>query len=167
MWKLRYFLQRSFKKAELFKEKDKSVNERKRNSLVQWFKGIVKRNEPCKYDIRLVSRILWHKRIIPSLKEWRLWYLILMCDSLQTHHVYSTLKRRGRSFPSCFNVEYTWCVCSVSTAPFQWRLLTFIGKNLWRRVLEANKKQVPLKSYSLKIRIDSVDQILKNKEKII
>ena len=35
-----------------------------------------------------------------------------------------------------------------------------------RRVLEANKKQVPLKSYSLEIRIDSVNQILKNKEKV-
>ena len=34
-------------------------------------------------------------------------------------------------------------------------------------VLEANKKQVPLKSYSLEIRIDSVNQILKNKEKVI
>ena len=54
----------------------------------------------------------------------------------------------------------------VYTAPFQWRLLIYIGKNLWRRVLEANKKQVPLKSYSLEIRIDSVNQILKNKEKV-
>ena len=34
------------------------------------------------------------------------------------------------------------------------------------RVLEANKKQVPLKSYSLEIRIDSVNQFLKNKEKV-
>ena len=33
-------------------------------------------------------------------------------------------------------------------------------------MLEANKKQVPLKSYSLEIRIDSVNQILKNKEKV-
>ena len=32
-------------------------------------------------------------------------------------------------------------------------------------MLEANKKQVPLKSYSLEIKIDSVNQILKNKEK--
>ena len=38
-------------------------------------------------------------------------------------------------------------------------------KNLWRRVLEANGKQVSLKGYCLKIRIDSVNQILKNKEK--
>ena len=34
-------------------------------------------------------------------------------------------------------------------------------------VLEANKKQVSWKSYSLKIRIDSVNQILKNKEKVM
>ena len=33
-------------------------------------------------------------------------------------------------------------------------------------MLEANKKQVPLKSYSLKIRIDFVNQISKNKEKV-
>ena len=39
-------------------------------------------------------------------------------------------------------------------------------KNLWRSVLEANKKHVPPKNYSLKIRIDSVNQILKNKEKV-
>ena len=52
------------------------------------------------------------------------------------------------------------------TVPFQWRLLIFIGKNLWRRVLEASKKQVPLKSYFLEIRIDSVNQIMKNKEKV-
>ena len=39
-------------------------------------------------------------------------------------------------------------------------------KNLWRRVLEANKKQVPPKNYSLEIRIDSVNQILKSKEKV-
>ena len=39
-------------------------------------------------------------------------------------------------------------------------------KNLWCRVLEANKKQVSLKCYSLEIGIDSVNQILKNKEKV-
>ena len=33
-------------------------------------------------------------------------------------------------------------------------------------MLEANKEQVSIKSYSLKIRIDSVNQILKNKEKV-
>ena len=45
------------------------------------FKGIVKRAEPCKCDILLISRILWHKRITPSLKEWRFSYLILTGDS--------------------------------------------------------------------------------------
>ena len=33
-------------------------------------------------------------------------------------------------------------------------------------MLEANKKQVSLKSYSLKIRINFVNQILTNKEKV-
>ena len=33
-------------------------------------------------------------------------------------------------------------------------------------MLEANKKEVPLKSYSLKIRIDFANQILKKKEKV-
>ena len=33
-------------------------------------------------------------------------------------------------------------------------------------MLEANKKQVPLKIYYLKTRIDSIDQILRNKEKV-
>ena len=33
-------------------------------------------------------------------------------------------------------------------------------------MLEANKKQVTLKSYSIKIRIDSVNQILRKKEKV-
>ena len=40
------------------------------------------------------------------------------------------------------------------------------NEGLWRRVLEANQKQVPLKSYSLKTRIDSANQILSNKEKV-
>ena len=36
----------------------------------QWvLKGIVKGAEPCICDIHLVSRILWHKWIIPALKE--------------------------------------------------------------------------------------------------
>ena len=34
-------------------------------------------------------------------------------------------------------------------------------------VLETNKQQDPLKRYYLKIRIDSANQILKNKEKVI
>ena len=40
------------------------------------------------------------------------------------------------------------------------------GKELWHRVLEANKKQVSPKIHSLKIRINSVNQILKKKEKV-
>ena len=54
-------------------------------------------------------------------------------------------------------------------SPFQFtqhQLLIYARKNLWHRVLEANKEQVPLTSYSLEIRIDSVNQILKSKEKI-
>ena len=55
------------------------------------------------------------------------------------------------------------CSLQVYAVPFQWRLPIFIRKNLWHRVLEANDKQVPLISYSLKIRIHFVNQILKNK----
>ena len=33
-------------------------------------------------------------------------------------------------------------------------------------MLEANKKQVRLKSYSVEMRTDSINQILKNKEKV-
>ena len=106
------------------------------------FKGIVKWAEPCKCIILLVSRILWHKRINLSLKEWRFWYLML------TSH-----------FPPWFILS-----CLHSTIPMKAAYL--IGKNLWHRVLQANKKQVPLKSYSLEIRMDSVNQILKNKEKV-
>ena len=42
-------------------------------------KEIVKWAEPCKCVILMVSRILWHMTINPSLKEWRFWYLILTC----------------------------------------------------------------------------------------
>ena len=35
------------------------------------------------------------------------------------------------------------------------------------RVLEVNKKKVPPESHSLNIQTDSVNQILKNKEKVI
>ena len=40
------------------------------------FKGVVKRAELCKCDIRLLSRILWPKRIIPSFKngDFDIWY---------------------------------------------------------------------------------------------
>ena len=98
-------------------------------------KGAVKRAESCKCDNLLVSRILWHKRITPSKGYFDIWY------SLETFRYNFFLK----AYP----------------AQFQWRLLIFIRKNLWSRVLETNEKQVPLKSYSLKVRIDSVNQILK------
>ena len=35
-----------------------------------------------------------------------------------------------------------------------------------KHMLEANKKQVRLKSYSVEMRTDSINQILKNKEKV-
>ena len=41
------------------------------------FKGTVKRAELNRCGTRLVSKILWHKRIIPSLKERRLRHWIL------------------------------------------------------------------------------------------
>ena len=45
-------------------------------------KGIVKRAKQCNCDIILVSRILCHQRITPSLKEWKFCYLILTGDFL-------------------------------------------------------------------------------------
>ena len=65
--------------------------------------------------------------------------------------------------PAIFHQNFTFQVYAV---PFKWRLLIYTRKNLWHRVLEDNKKQVPLKSYSLEIRINSINQILKNKEKV-
>ena len=41
----------------------------------------------------------------------------------------------------------------------------FTSEKTYDVVLEPNKKKVPLKSYSLDIRIDSANQILKNKKK--
>ena len=55
----------------------------------------------------------------------------------------------------------------IYAALFQWRLLIFVRKCLSCSVLEANKKEVSLKSYSLKTGIDSVNQALRNKDKII
>ena len=53
--------------------------------------------------------------------------------------------------------QFTYCHCGKAAYLHQ--------KRTCDRVLEANKKQAPLKSYSLEIRIDSVNQILKKKEK--
>ena len=107
-------------------------------------KGIVKRAESCKCGIFLVSRILWHNRIIPALLQ-KNWDFDVLFSPATFHHDFSL---------------------QIYPAPFQWRLLFFIRKNEWHRVLEANKKQVLPKSYSLKIKIGSVNQILKNKEKV-
>ena len=105
-------------------------------------KGIVKRAELNKCDIRLISRILWHMRIAPSLKEWRIWHCILT----------------GNFLPLFLLIS----VCN--TIPV--KATYFHQKKLWRWVLEANKKHVSLKSYSLKIRIDSINQMWRNKEKV-
>ena len=117
------------------------INERSIYGLL--FKGIVKWAEPGKCDILLVSRILWHKRITRSLKVWTPSFIF------DTHQ---------RLFAIIAPYKFTQCHSHEACL--------FSSKNLWRSVLEANKKQVPLKSYSLKIRIDSVNQILKNKEKV-
>ena len=87
--------------------------------------------------------ILWHKRITPFF--WK---------KNGDHDIW----RSPVTFSHTFSLQ-------IYATP--WRLLIFIRKSLWRRVLEAHKKYVPLKSYYLKIRIDSVNQILRNKEKVI
>ena len=48
--------------------------------LLSPLKGILKRPEPCKCNILLVSRIFRHKRITPSLEEWRFSCLIVTGD---------------------------------------------------------------------------------------
>ena len=58
------------------------------------------------------------------------------------------------------------CSLQIYAAPCPWGLPIFIGKNLWRCLLEVNKEQIPQKSYSLEIWTDSANQILKNKEKV-
>ena len=42
----------------------------------------------------------------------------------------------------------------------------FSSKNLWHGISEGKKKQIPQKSNFLKVRIDSLYQILRNKEKV-
>ena len=59
----------------------------------------------------------------------------------------STLLWKNRDFDIWYSPP-TFChnfSFPVYTAPFQWRLLIYIRKNLLHGVLEANKKQVPLK----------------------
>ena len=73
-------------------------------------KGFVKRAELNKCDICLISRILWHKRTIPSLNKWRLW----------------------RYSPVTFRRNFS---LQVYVAPFQWKLFILFGKKLWRSML--------------------------------
>ena len=84
---------------------------------------------------------LWHKKITLSLRQWRLWYLIIISTYKYTNHHSSEGMVRKEAF-------------------------IFIRKNVCSKVLEANKKQVPLKSYFLKIRIESVSQNVRNREKV-
>ena len=107
------------------------------------FKGILKWPEPCKCFILFVSRILRHKRINLPFKKLRICYLIL------TGHV-----------PPLFLLS---SLCSAIPAKTTY---LYTRKTLWCRVLGANKKQVLLESYSLEIKIDSVNEILKNKRKV-
>ena len=68
-------------------------------------KEIIKSTEPCKCAILLVSRILWHKRINPSLYkngDFDIWY-----------------------WPATFYQDFFFSVFAVL---FQWGLLTYLQK---------------------------------------
>ena len=103
--------------------------------LINYLKGIVKWAEPCRCDIRLFQGYF-------GTREW-------------------TLLEKNGDFDIWYSVATSGHKFSfqVYAMPFQWRLLIYIRKNLWLRVLVASKKQAPLKSYSLEIRINSVNQI--------
>ena len=67
---------------------------------------------------------------------------------------------------------YTHWWLSAITSPYIYiehhssEVCLFSSEKTCDGVLEANKKQAPLKSYSQKMRIDSVNQVLKNKEEV-
>ena len=64
---------------------------------------------------------------------------------------------------------HRWLSVIISPYKFMQRHFSegfLFSSEKWRSVLESNKKQVPAKSHSLKIKIDSVNQILKDKEKV-
>ena len=77
-------------------------------------KGIVKRAEPYKYDICHVSGILWLKRSTPSLKEWRLWHLIItgyFSQKFLLTSIHNAIPRKGCLFSSekiCDIECYKW-----------------------------------------------------------
>ena len=98
----------------------------------------LQRELSCISLILLVSKIFWLEWNTLSLQEWKIWYLILACF-----------------FPS----SVLWQHQLIEGCDFYW-------KNLWQQLLEASNKQVPQKAVPLKIWIDHVNQILKNKEKI-
>ena len=65
-------------------------------------------------------------------------------------------------------ISGTYQQFSIIISPFKYMYISsesclVSSENLWRGVLEANKKEVHPKSYFLKKRIDYVNQILKNK----
>ena len=105
-----------------------------------YFKGILKRTKPYKLDIRLVWRIRES-----SLKECRLWHLIVTLTLTQ-------------SWLSAIISLYKYTQQHSSEG------CLFLSEKTSHIILEANKKQFPLKSYSLKITIDFLNQILKNKQ---
>ena len=100
---------------------------------------MVKRPEPCKCDICHISGILW--------QENHSFFKRMQIMKSNTHQWLSVIIP-----PYKYMQHHSNEGCLLSSE-----------KKLWCRVLEVNKKQVPLTSYSLKIRIDSVNQILKNK----
>ena len=94
-----------------------------------------------------------------------------MCYS---SHFKDTLTLKNQPFLKRMDIwmfDTNWPFSTI-ISPFQFTQLhssegcLFKSEKTCDVVLEANKEQVPLKSYSLEIRIDSVNQILKNKEKV-
>ena len=66
--KIIFVLSKRIKLEVLASLSSRAFNVRKMNTL-KGFKGIVKRAEPCKCDILIVSRIFWHKRITTFFKR--------------------------------------------------------------------------------------------------
>ena len=66
--------------------------------------------------------------------------------------------------PQCPNAHDQWLSAKIFPYKYMHRHSSE-GENMWRRVLEANKKQVPLKSHFLKIKTDSVSKMWGRKER--
>ena len=67
------------------------------------------------YFLESIMRCTWEHNVIVSI--------------LQTHHVYSTLKRCR------FNVEYTWCVSRVVLLIYRWHTLCTKSSDDFGRVI--------------------------------